>query len=65
MKFPQLRKIEHTFGEHVFGEWGVVVKCVDFNPVEPHRLHPPQSPKNIIGSAAIEMPSMYILYFFG
>lgn len=27
MKFPQTGKIEHTFGEHVFGGWGAVVKC--------------------------------------
>ena len=27
MKFPQMRKIEHTFDEHVFGGWGAVVKC--------------------------------------
>ena len=27
MEFPQIGKIEHTFGEHVFGGWGAVVKC--------------------------------------
>ena len=27
MKIPQIGKIEHTFGEHVFGGCGAVVKC--------------------------------------
>ena len=27
MKFPQMRKIEHTFGKHMFGGWDAVVKC--------------------------------------
>lgn len=27
MEFPQTGKIEHTFGEHMFGGWDAVVKC--------------------------------------
>jgi hypothetical protein len=40
MKFPQTGKIEHTFGEHVFGGWGTVVKCKN----APYRVKLQESP---------------------
>lgn len=44
MKFPQTGKIEHVFGEHVFGGgWDAVVKCENA-PYRPQLQESPDFP---------------------